>query len=282
MNLRSVSRAYAPLVVGAALLVLPGCNKKEIAALQQQNSELTKARDQLQLEKTALAAEKARNEENMRGSLLNKNSQLTQRETELSNLNQNLSNTEQDLASKNARIAEMQRILDQKEAATRALRQRVADALLGFNAQDLQVNVKNGKVYVSLSEQLLFKSGSTKVDPKGQDALKKLATALQGNKDLNVLVEGHTDNVPIKGQTASGAKDNWDLSVIAGHRNHPHPHQRRHGPRPGNTFGPSRIPPRGSQRLAPEQGPEPPHRHHPDAQAGRAVFHLKPKLKSQI
>ena len=214
MNLRFVSRAYAPLLLGAALLVLPGCNKKEIAALQQQNAELTRSRDQLQLEKTALAAEKARNEENLRGSLLNKNSQLTQRETELNNLNQNLSNTEQDLASKNARIAEMQRILDQKEAATRALRQRVSDALLGFNAQDLQVNVKNGKVYVSLSEQLLFKSGSTKVDPKGQDALRKLATALQGNKDVNVLVEGHTDNVPIKGQTASGARDNWDLSVM--------------------------------------------------------------------
>lgn len=207
MKFPLLSRFLTPALLGAALLTLPGCNKKEIAALQQQNSELTKARDQLRLEKDALAADKARSEEALRGSLMNKNNQLNE-------LNQSLGSAEQDLAGKNARIAEMQRILDQKDAATKALRKKVADALLGFNAQDLQVNVKNGKVYVSLSEQLLFKSGSTKVDPKGQDALKKLAGALKDNKDINVLVEGHTDNVPIKGQTASGARDNWDLSVM--------------------------------------------------------------------
>ena len=199
--------AFAPAaVLAASLLVLPGCNKKEIALLQQQNSDLTKSRDQLQLEKTALEQDKARTETTLNNSLLNKDRQVTQ-------LNQALGTTEQDLAGKNARIAEMQRILDEKDAATKALRQKVSDALLGFNSQDLQVNVKNGKVYVSLSEQLLFKSGSTKVDPAGQDALLKLANALTGNKDINVLIEGHTDNVPIKG-VVNGARDNWDLSVL--------------------------------------------------------------------
>jgi chemotaxis protein MotB len=217
MNFRSVPT----LLVSAALLALPGCNQKEIAALQQQNSELTKSRDQLALEKSALAADKARSEEALRGSLLSKNQQVNQlnqnlgdAETDIKNKNADLQNKEADLQSKNARIADLQNALAQKDAATKALRQRVSDALLGFNAQDLQVSVKNGKVYVSLSEQLLFKSGSTKVDPKGQDALRKLAAALKDNKDVNVLVEGHTDNVPIKGQTASGARDNWDLSVM--------------------------------------------------------------------
>jgi chemotaxis protein MotB len=217
MNFRSLPT----LLVSAALLALPGCNQKEIAALQQQNSELTKSRDQLALEKSALAAEKARNEEALRGSLLSKNQQVNQlnqnlgdAETDIKNKNADLQSKEADLQSKNARIADLQNALAQKDAATKALRQRVSDALLGFNAQDLQVSVKNGKVYVSLSEQLLFKSGSTKVDPKGQDALRKLAAALKDNKDVNVLVEGHTDNVPIKGQTASGARDNWDLSVM--------------------------------------------------------------------
>ena len=199
--------AFAPILLAAALLALPSCNQKEIAALQQQNTELARTRDQLQLEKTALANEKSQSEATLRGNLLNKSNQVNQ-------LNSTLGTTEQDLAGKNARITEMQRILDQKDAATKALRQRVADALLGFNAQDVAVNVKNGKVYVSLSEQLLFKSGSTKVDPKGQEALKKLAVALKDNQDVNVLVEGHTDNVPIKGTTASGARDNWDLSVM--------------------------------------------------------------------
>ncbi|GAB3588346.1 OmpA/MotB family protein [Hymenobacter daeguensis] len=217
MNFRSLPT----LLVGAALLALPGCNQKEIAALQQQNAELTKSRDQLALEKSALAAAKARNEEDLRNSLLNKNQQVNQlnqnlgdAETDLRNKDADLRNKDADLQSKNARIADLQNALAQKDAATKALRQRVSDALLGFNAQDLQVSVKNGKVYVSLSEQLLFKSGSTKVDPKGQDALRKLAAALKDNKDVNVLVEGHTDNVPIKGQTASGARDNWDLSVM--------------------------------------------------------------------
>ena len=214
-------RFFPTLLVGATLLALPGCNQKEIAALQQQNADLTKSRDQLTLEKTALAADKARNEESLRGSLLSKSQQVNQlnqnlgdAETDIKNKNADLQSKDADLQSKNARIADLQNALAQKDAATKALRQRVSDALLGFNAQDLQVSVKNGKVYVSLSEQLLFKSGSTKVDPKGQDALRKLAVALKDNKDVNVLVEGHTDNVPIKGATASGARDNWDLSVM--------------------------------------------------------------------
>ncbi|MVN75568.1 OmpA family protein [Hymenobacter sp. HMF4947] len=198
--------SFTPVLLGAVLLTLPSCNQKEIAALQQQNSELTKSRDQLQAERAALQLEKERTETSLNANLLNKSSQLNQ-------LNQTLGTTEQDLAGKNARVAEMQRILDEKDAATKALRQKVSDALLGFNSNDLQVNVKNGKVYVSLSEQLLFKSGSTKVDPAGQDALIKLANALTGNKDINILVEGHTDNVPIKG-VVNGAKDNWDLSVL--------------------------------------------------------------------
>ena len=201
------------LLLAGAVLVLPGCNKKEIAALQQQNADLTKqntdlgrTRDQLQAQNSAIRQDKTRTEDNLNQSLLTKSNQVNQ-------LNQTLGVTEQDLAGKNARVAELQRVLDEKEAATNALRKKVADALLGFNANDLQVNVKNGKVYVSLSEQLLFKSGSTKVDPAGQDALIKLSNALKDNKDINVLVEGHTDNVPIKG-VVNGAKDNWDLSVL--------------------------------------------------------------------
>lgn len=212
MNLLSARLATLSLFSAGALL-LGGCNAKEIAALQQQNAALTSSRDQLQAQKTALEQEKARNEAALRSSLLNKNQQVNQLNDNLSGAEQANSALSADLRSKEQRIAEMQRILDQKDAAVKALRQKVGDALLGFNAQDLQVTVKNGKVYVSLSEQLLFKSGSTKVDPKGQEALKKLATALKGNQDVNVLVEGHTDNVPIAKGTA-GMRDNWDLSVL--------------------------------------------------------------------
>jgi chemotaxis protein MotB len=92
-----------------------------------------------------------------------------------------------------------------------ALKASIQKALLGFKNQGLTVEVRNGKVYVSMEEKLLFKSGSIEVDPKGQQALLELAKALNQNKEVSILVEGHTDNVPMKSPTI---KDNLDLSVL--------------------------------------------------------------------
>jgi chemotaxis protein MotB len=72
--------------------------------------------------------------------------------------------------------------------------------MLGFNPDELSVEIKNGKVYVSMSDRLLFKSGSAAVEAKGKDAIKVLADVLDKNPDIEILVEGHTDNVPIKQQ----------------------------------------------------------------------------------
>ena len=145
---------------------------------------------------------------------------LARREAELGELDTNLQKSRgqidqlnTDLKTREAKLAELQKALDAKDKAVGDLRKRVSDALLGFKSNDLNVELRNGKVYVSLSEQLLFKSGSTKVDPKGQDALKKLAQVLREQPDVNVVVEGHTDNVPISRGTA-GMQDNWDLSVL--------------------------------------------------------------------
>jgi chemotaxis protein MotB len=84
---------------------------------------------------------------------------------------------------------------------------------LGFKENDLTVHIKNGKVYVSLAEQLLFASGSTEVDPKGVNALQQLAKAIKDQHDINILIEGHTDNVPIS-RKSQYMQDNWDLSVM--------------------------------------------------------------------
>ena len=147
-------------------------------------------------------------------------SDLARREAELKNLDASLSTSKTqvdklsaDLKSREEKLNELERVLAEKDKAVNNLRSKVSNALLGFKANDLSVNVKNGKVYVSLSEQLLFNSGSTKVDPKGQDALRKLAVALKDQKDVNVLVEGHTDDVPVAKGTV-GMQDNWDLSVL--------------------------------------------------------------------
>ncbi len=109
------------------------------------------------------------------------------------------------------RVEELEAILQRKDSAVNALRSKVQKALLGFENNGLTIEQKNGKVYVSLEESLLFKSGSYVVDTKGKDVLKKLAEVLEKNADVNVLVEGHTDNVPYNG--SGQLNDNWDLSV---------------------------------------------------------------------
>jgi chemotaxis protein MotB len=88
----------------------------------------------------------------------------------------------------------------------------VSDALLGFENNGLTVSMKNGKVYVSLDEKLLFKSASYDIDVNGRNALKKLAGVLEKNPGIQITIEGHTDNVPYN-TGGSQLKDNWDLSV---------------------------------------------------------------------
>jgi chemotaxis protein MotB len=115
------------------------------------------------------------------------------------------------LEEREKKVQELERILDEKEKAVNELLSSVKEALLNFSGNELTIEVKNGKVYVSLAEQLLFQSGSIKVDPKGQMALTQLAEVLKASPDINILVEGHTDDVPI---STKAIKDNWDLSVL--------------------------------------------------------------------
>ncbi|NQY10758.1 MAG: OmpA family protein [Flavobacteriales bacterium] len=123
-----------------------------------------------------------------------------------------LEKTKMDLEEREAKVIELQKILNSKDSIVNALKDKVSKALLGFENNGLTITEKNGKVYVSLDESLLFASGSVNVDPKGVDALKKLAEVLGNNKDVNVLIEGHTDDVPLSGK--GKIKDNWDLSVL--------------------------------------------------------------------
>ncbi|MCL1851283.1 MAG: OmpA family protein [Bacteroidetes bacterium] len=116
------------------------------------------------------------------------------------------------LAEKEARLNELQSILDQKDAEVKALRNKVANALKGFEDMGLTIYEKNGKVYVSLDEKLLFASGSWDIDSKGKEALTELGKVLANDTNINVVIEGHTDNVPYRG--SGYIKDNWDLSVM--------------------------------------------------------------------
>lgn len=119
-----------------------------------------------------------------------------------------------DLQEREKRLKELEKIMKQKDSAVVALKNSVSDALLAFKDNGLSINVKNGKVYVSLSEKLLFGSGSTQVDKKGEDALKKLAFVLKNQTDVNIMIEGHTDDVPVAKNSNAPFSDNWDLSVL--------------------------------------------------------------------
>ena len=119
----------------------------------------------------------------------------------------------QTLEEREARVRELEGLIAAKDSAMNSLKRKVMDALAGFEKSDLTVETRaDGNIYVSLSEKLLFKSGSTAVDPKGVDVIKKVAEVLAKNTDIAIRVEGHTDNVPLKG--SGDMKDNWDLSVL--------------------------------------------------------------------
>lgn len=125
-------------------------------------------------------------------------------------LNDSLSES---LVERERKVSELEEVLARKDKAVMDLRNRITNALLNFKESDLTVKVKNGKVYVSLAEQLLFGSGSIEVDQKGVTALQQLAKAIKDQRDINILIEGHTDNVPIS-RKSQYMQDNWDLSVM--------------------------------------------------------------------
>ncbi|HOS48164.1 MAG TPA: OmpA family protein [Bacteroidia bacterium] len=125
---------------------------------------------------------------------------------------ENLDRLSAEMKAKDARLEELEHILAAKDSSAKALKNTLVNALSGYADKGLSVEMKNGKVYVMLEERLLFATGSIVVDAKGVDALKDLAKVLEKNPDINILIEGHTDNVPMKG--TGDMKDNWDLSVM--------------------------------------------------------------------
>lgn len=130
--------------------------------------------------------------------------------TELNKRAAQLANQEAQLADREKKLKEMKQIIARQDSLTQRLNDVLRNALLGFNSDELSVEVRNGKVYVSMSDKLLFKSGSASVETKGKEAIAVLADVLLKNIDIDVLIEGHTDNIPIK---TTQYKDNWDLSV---------------------------------------------------------------------
>ena len=144
--------------------------------------------------------------------LIAKEDTLKKLERDLNTKQSDLDQLSRELKIREEKLSELQRALANKDSIVIALKKKVSDALIGFTNNGLTVSQKNGKVYISLEERLLFATGSIVVDKEGIVALNKLAEVLEKNPDINILIEGHTDNVPMKG--TGDIKDNWDLSVM--------------------------------------------------------------------
>ncbi len=149
---------------------------------------------------------------NFTGANAANNEQVNSLLANLDSIKVQLEAKEQELNEKEARLLELQNILSQKDEEVKALKNKVALALQGFVDKGLNVHEKNGKVYVSMEEKLLFASGSWRIGSGGLEAIEELGKVLAIDTTINVMIEGHTDDVPYKG--SGDAKDNWDLSVL--------------------------------------------------------------------
>ena len=138
---------------------------------------------------------------------------LQVKEDSLTKLSQRIGEKQAQRAEREATLSALQAEIAKKDEAMKSLKERVSKALTGFEGKGLTVTQKDGKIYVNMDNKLLFATGSTVVEAKGKEALISLAKAIESEKDLNVMVEGHTDTDKVLG-SGGGYKDNWDLSVL--------------------------------------------------------------------
>ncbi len=182
-----------------------------IKQLQTDYNKLDRAYTDLKLAQENLSKGSSRETTKLLSQLQTTQDDLQKREDMLRKLEWTLDEKKHELEKRDIRVRELQSILQRKDSAVNALKAKVSAALLGFEDNGLTIRIRNGKVYVSLEDKLLFKSGSADVNQSGTNALKKLSKVLEQNNDINIMIEGHTDDVPYR--TDASAKDNWDLSA---------------------------------------------------------------------
>jgi len=194
-------------------------NGKSLILLQDKYDDLSETYDLLASKNSRYMADKAKETKELLEQLEQAQSALFAKEDELNKLSRSLEAKEEELKlaqeeldARSARVTELETIIIKKDSMVTALKESISKALIGLEGEGLTIVQRNGKVYISLEEDLLFASGKYKVNSGGIAALNKLATALAPQKDLEILVEGHTDSIPFSGKGL--VTDNWDLSVM--------------------------------------------------------------------
>ena len=147
----------------------------------------------------------------LRDGIRNYQTLLNANKSERDQLSNQLNSKLKELSEREETIRQLRGVIDEQNARVKSLLDNVKSALTGFSSDELTVREEGGKVYVAMSDKLLFESGSATVNEMGKSALCKLAGVLNRQTDIDVFIEGHTDSVPIR---TAVSKDNWDLSVI--------------------------------------------------------------------
>lgn len=176
----------------------------ELAALQNNYDNLKSSYDALEENSSsAIEANLKKNRELL--------AQLEAKEQALAAENERLENLKNELEARSKRVQELESIIASKDASMKALKEAISKALTDFEGKGLTVEQRNGKVYVSMENKLLFESGSWAVGNQGKKAVQQLGGVLADNPDISILIEGHTDNVPYTG--SGQLSGNWDLST---------------------------------------------------------------------
>lgn len=184
-----------------------GQKKSEMERVQEAQALLAQQYGQAAEENTRILSEYSTTRTRMDQELTRTADELYLRDRQLAGMEETIGVQSYNLQSREERVAELERLLAEKEAQMAQMRLSLSNALQGFGENELTVSEREGKIYVTMSNQLLFGKGSSTVDANGQAALLKLANALKENPDIDIIVEGHTDN--------TGAVDyNLELSVL--------------------------------------------------------------------
>lgn len=179
--------------------------------LKQANADLNETLEKQVRVNKQLANQSEQKNKELYNELLALQKKLNEKEQKLNERDKYLTNLQDELNKREAKVAELQSAIDQRDSLMSSLKNRITSALLDYENKGISVRVENDKVYISLENQILFASGKYTLDSKGEKALLDLASVLRKNDDLTIMVEGHTDNVPI---STSCIKDNYDLSVM--------------------------------------------------------------------
>lgn len=187
------------LLTATLALLLSGCKNKEVERLQSELRLVNKQSEQLQDQLTNAQLTNANLLDRMEDlSIISKEGATSIRESLES------------ISDQTSFIQDMSREMQRKDSLNLALVMNLKRSLDNVNDNDIQVEVRGGKVHVSISDQMLFASGSARVNSAANEVLGKVAMVLNDHRDLDVIVEGHTDNVPVN---VNGVRDNWDLST---------------------------------------------------------------------